>query len=345
MKFGIIVNRMLIDRNSSQPYGKLYRYVEEMEDLGYDMAWCGHHRFSDKTAFGGDTASEPSSPLLFLAPLMARTTNMEFATNIMLVPARHPLELAEEINTLQEISNNRFILGAGIGYKPNEFENCGWNFKSRASRMEECIAVLRLALTGEPFSFHGKHFQIDDVMVSPGPMAGRTTPIWIGAVSEPAMQRAARIADGWEASFADHMLDLADKVKRYRAMAAEHGRPSTLALMRDVHVVPSRDRIDPNFLRNVIKVWQDYGDLGAMPDRDAESSEVVFGGKEVNLEEFAPHRAVVGTPDDCIREIESIRQLTDPEYFFITPTGVPDPDQQIEELRLFAREVMPHFKK
>jgi probable F420-dependent oxidoreductase len=344
MKFGIIVNRMLIDRNSSSPYRKLYRYVEEMEDLGYDMAWCGHHRFSDKTAFGGDTASEPSSPLLFLAPLMARTTKMEFATNIMLVPARHPLELAEEINTLQEISNNRFILGAGIGYKPNEFENCGWNFKSRASRMEECIAVLRLALTGEEFSFQGKHFQIDNVMISPGPMGGKTTPIWIGAVSEPAMQRAARIADGWEASFADHMLDLADKVKRYRAMAAEHGRPSTLALMRDVHVVPSRDKIDPNFLRNVIRVWQDYGDLGAMPDRDAESSEVVFGGKQVSLEEFAPHRAVVGTPDDCIREMESIRDLTNPEYFFITPTGVPDPDQQIEELRLFAKEVMPHFR-
>jgi len=82
-----------------------------------------------------------------------------------------------------------------------------------------------------------------------------------------------------------------------------------------------------------------------MPERDAESSEVVFAGKDVKLEDFAPHRAVVGTPDDCIRELESIRELTDPEYLFITPTGVPDPEQQIRELRLFAKEVMPHFKK
>lgn len=344
MKFGIIVNRKLIDRTSSRPYDRVYRYIEEMEDLGYDLAWCGHHRFSDKTAFGGDTASEPSAPLTMLAPLMARTSRMEFATNIMLVPARHPLELAEEINTLQEMSGNRFVLGAGIGYKPDEFENCGWGFKSRASRMEECIAVLRLALAGGEFSFTGKHFRIENVTVTPPPLPGTSTRIWIGAVSEPAMQRAARIADGWEASFADHMLDLAEKVQRYRAIAAEHGRPSTLALMRDVHVVPSRERIDPDFLKNVIQVWQAYGDLGAMPDRDAESSAVVFGGKQVTLEDFAPHRAVVGTPDDCIRELESIRALTDPEYLFITPTGVPDPDRQIEELRLFAREVMPHFK-
>src|SRR5690606_14274129 len=105
----------------------------------------------------------------------------------------------------------------------------------------------------------------------------------------------------------------------------------TLAVMRDVHGVASRNKIAPNFLKKVIQVWQAYGDLGAMPDRDPESTEVVFGGKAVSLEDFAPHRAVVGTPDDCIRELESIRDLTDPEYLFITPTGVPDPDQQIEE--------------
>lgn len=344
MKFGIMINRKMIDRTSSDPYGPLYSYLNEMEDLGYDLAWCGQHRFSDTTAFGGETATEPSAPLAMLAPLMARTKTIEFATNIMLVPAHHPLELAEQINTLQEVSNNRFILGAGIGYKANEFDNVGWNFKTRAKRLEECIAILRLALAGGEFSFEGQHFQLENVTVTPPPLPGTSTRIWIGAVSEPAMQRAARIADGWEASFADHMLELEDKVRRYRAMAAEHGRPSTLALMRDVHVAPSKDQIDPNFLKNVIKVWQSYGDLGATPDRDAESSDVVFGGKEVKLEDFAPHRAVVGTPDDCIRELQSIKKLVDPEYFFITPTGVPDPEQQIRELRLFAKEVMPHFR-
>jgi len=344
MKFGIMVNRKMIDRTSSDPYGPLYSYLNEMEDLGYDLAWCGQHRFSGKTAFGGDEATEPSAPLAMLAPLMARTKTMEFATNIMLVPAHHPLELAEQINTLQEMSNNRFILGAGIGYKPDEFENVGWGFKTRAKRLEECIAILRLALTGERFSFHGQHFHYDNVMITPPPLPGTSTRIWIGAVSEPAMQRAARIADGWEASFADHMLALADKVQRYRAMAAEHGQPATLALMRDVHIVPSRDRIDPNFLQNIVTVWQSYDDIGSKADRDDLANEVMFGGKQVTLEEFAPYRAVVGTPDDCIREMQSIKELTNPEYFFITPTGVPDPKQQIEELRLFAKEVMPHFR-
>jgi hypothetical protein len=53
---------------------------------------------------------------------------------------------------------------------------------------------------------------------------------------------------------------------------------------------------------------------------------------------------VVGSPDDCIREMQRIKDLIDPEWLFITPTGVPDPEQQSRELRLFAKEVMPHFR-
>ena len=73
-------------------------------------------------------------------------------TNIMLLPAHHPIEVAEEINTLSELSNNRFILGAGIGYKRDEFEHVGWDFRTRAKRFEECLEVLRLGLSGRRFS-------------------------------------------------------------------------------------------------------------------------------------------------------------------------------------------------
>lgn len=343
MKFGVIISRKMIDRQSSDPYGKLFSYINEMEDLGYDLGWCGQHRFSDTTAFGQDVASEPSAPLPMLSALMARTTDMKFCTNIMLLPAHHPIEIAEEINTINELSNNRFILGAGIGYKPDEFETVGWGFKSRAKRFEECLDIVRLAMSGESFSYSGKHFKIDQCKVVPPPLNNFVPPIWIGAVSEPAMQRAGRMGDGWLVSFAEHLLELKDKVERYKAIAAEYRRPSTLCLMRDVHIAPTRGQLDPQFLPNIIQVWKSYESLGAKADRDESSQEVMFGGKQVTLEEFTPNRAIVGTPDDCIKELQRIRELINPEYLFITPTGVPDPEQQVKELRLFAREVMPHF--
>jgi alkanesulfonate monooxygenase SsuD/methylene tetrahydromethanopterin reductase-like flavin-dependent oxidoreductase (luciferase family) len=344
MKFGIIISRKMLDLSSGQPASKLYDYVQEMEDLGYDLAWLGHHRFSPTTAFGGDEAGEPSAPLIVLSALLARTRRMEMCTNIFLLPAYHPLEIAEEINTLNELSGNRFILGAGIGYKADEFETVGWNFKTRAKRFEECLEILRLALTGQRFSYAGRHFDITDCMIAPPPLAGRTPPLWIGAVSEPAMLRAGRMGDGWLISFAEHLIELQDKVARYKAVAAAHGRGSTLCLMRDLHIAPARDRLDPNWLPNVVKVWQAYAGLGAEADRDELSSEVMFGGKSVSVEAFTPNRAIVGDPGDCMDELRRIRELIDPEYLLLTPTGVPDLEQHKEELRLFAREVMPHFR-
>lgn len=344
MKFGIMINRAMIDRGSSDPYRKLYSYVQEMEDLGYDLGWCGHHRFSSNTAFGGDTATEPSAPLPMLSALLARTKTMQMLTNIMLLPAYHPLDIAEAINTMNEFSGNRFILGAGIGYKPDEFENTGWGFKNRVSRFEECLEILSLALTGDKFSYQGKHFNIKDVAITPPPLNGYVPPLWIGAVSEPGMLRAARVGDGWLISFSEHLLEVQEKIARYKALATQHGRPSTICLLRDLHIAPTKAQLDPNWLPNVVKVWQSYDDIGAKSDRDPLADEVMFGGKSVTLEEFVPNRAIVGAPEDCIREMQRIKELADPEWLMITPTGVPDPDNQIKELRLFAKEVMPHFK-
>lgn len=344
MKFGFLVSRKLIDRNSSTPYHKIYDFIREMEDVGFDIAYVGHHRFSDVTAFGGDTASEPSAPLLMISAMLARTSRLKFCTNIMLLPARHPIEVAEEINTLNELSGNRFILGSGIGYKPDEFETTGWSFKTRAKRFEECLEILRLALSGENFSYKGKFFEIDGLTIQPKPLPGARMPLWVGAVSEVAMKRAGRLGDGWLISFAEHLVELKGKVAQYKAMAAEHGRTSTLCLMRDLHIAPTRDEIDPNWLRNVTRVWQDYDELGSKADRDDLASEVLFGGKNITLEEFVPNRAIVGTPDACIAELHRIRELINPDYVLMTPTGVPDAEQHWAELRLFAKDVLPLFK-
>lgn len=344
MKFGFLVNRKFIDRSASDPYRKICGFVSEMEDLGYEILYVGHHRFSSTTAFGGDVASEPSAPLIMLSAMLARSRSMKMCTNIMLLPASHPLDVAEQINTLNELSNNRFILGAGIGYKPDEYENTGWSFKTRAGRLEECLEVLRLALTGEAFSYNGKHFQIPTCRIVPPPLHGVIPPLWVGAVSEPAMQRAGRVGDGWLISFAEHLVELQDKVRRYKAIASEHGRSSTVCLMRDLHIAPTRSAIDPGWLPNVIKVWQAYDDLGSKADRDELSQQVMFGGRAVTLEEFTPNRAIVGDPDDCAREMQRIEDLINPDYLLMTPTGVPDPERQIEELRLFATTVMPHYR-
>ena len=344
MRFGFFVSRKLIDRGARDPYARVHAFVAEMEELGYDIACLGHHRFAERTAMGGDTASEPSAPLIMAAAMLARTTRLNVCTNILLLPSRHPLEVLEEVNTLNELSGNRFILGSGIGYKPEEFEATGWDFRTRARRMEECLEIIRMGLSGARFSYQGRFFTVDDLAIQPPAPKGPPMPLWIGAVSAPAMRRAGRLGDGWLIGFAEYIPELRAKVAEYKAIAAEHGRPSTLLLLRDLHIAPTREALDPDWLRNITTVWQAYDDLGATADRDAQSDAVMFGGKQVTLEDFVPGRGLVGTPEDCIRELTDIRAAIDPEYILMTPTGVPDVEQHWRELRLFAKEVMPHFR-
>ena len=87
---------------------------------------------------------------------------------------------------------------------------------------------------------------------------------------------------------------------------------------------------------------ESYDDLGSKAERNDLSNQVMFAGKSVSLEEFTPNRAIVGTPDDCIREMQRIKDLIDSDYVFLRPP-CPDPAQQVRELRLFAKEVMQLF--
>src|SRR5262249_21015486 len=153
-----------------------------------------------------------------------------------------------------------------------------------------------------------------------------------------------RIGDGWLIGFAEHLQELTGKVAAYQAIAAAHGRPATLCLMRDLHIAPTRAQLDPAWLDNVATVWQAYSDAGAEPDRDDASRDVMLAGGTMTVEDFGPTRALVGDPADCIREMQRVKDLIDPAYVLMTPTGVPDPEQQRRELRLFAQEVMPHFR-
>jgi alkanesulfonate monooxygenase SsuD/methylene tetrahydromethanopterin reductase-like flavin-dependent oxidoreductase (luciferase family) len=339
MKFGVLVTREMIEHGSSDPYRKIYDFLLEMEDLGYDLAYVGQHRFSPATSF-----SEPSAPLVMLSAMLARTRRMKMCTNILLLSAHHPLEVAEQVTTLNELCANRFVLGAAIGYRPYEFETVGWPFRTRARRFEEGVEILRRAFSGEEFSFKGEFYDIPPCRLMPPPPAGPPAPIWIGAVSEPAMLRAGRIGDGWLIGFAEHLMELQGKVARYKAVAAEHGRPATLCLMRDLHIAPTRAQLNPDWLANSMQVWRSYQAAGAEPDRDELSKDVMLGGKSVSLDDFVPNRAVVGDPQDCIAEMQRIKDLIDPEYVLFTPVGVPDPDQQIRELRLFGKEVLPAFR-
>ena len=134
---------------------------------------------------------------------------------MLVLPLRHPLPLAKELATLQNLSGGRLILGAGVGWLEAEFDALGVPFKERGRRMDEGIAMMRAVWSQDPVTFESKWIpaKIEAMRSQPQPIA--PIPIWIGGSSDAAIKRALRL-DGWHGSRVSPE-QAAAMVKRLRA--------------------------------------------------------------------------------------------------------------------------------
>lgn len=168
-------------------YAATLAQIGEAEKLGFDSVWLTEHHFCED----GYTPS----PLVIAGAIGAGTQRMRIGTNLMLLPLHDPVRLAEDAATLSLTTNGRFDLGLGIGYRQLEFDQFGRKLSHRPSMMEEGVEIIRQAWSGEPVHFSGKRFSVAGLRVTPAPV--QKPDLLLGGMAEPAIQRAARIGDGF----------------------------------------------------------------------------------------------------------------------------------------------------
>lgn len=165
-------------------YAQVLDQVVLAERWGYDMAWFTEHHFVDDGYL--------PSWVPVAGAVLGRTTTLRVSTDIAILPFYNPLRLAEDLAVLDNLSNGRVELGVGIGYAPHEFAGFGIPVSRRVSLMEEGLDILQAAWRGERFSFHGKRYDFDDVIVTPKVVQPGGPPLWIAAMTDAGASRAAR---------------------------------------------------------------------------------------------------------------------------------------------------------
>jgi probable F420-dependent oxidoreductase len=174
------------------------RAAIQAEELGYDDVWVSEH-----IIVPADAPYPPTpnfwDPVLSLTWAAAVTTRVRLGTSVLVLPLRHPLPLAKELATLQNLSNGRLILGAGVGWLEAEFDALGVPFKERGRRMDEGIAMMRAVWSQDPVTFESKWIPATINAMRTQPLPTRPIPIWIGGSSDAAIRRALRL-DGWHGS-------------------------------------------------------------------------------------------------------------------------------------------------
>lgn len=175
------------------------RAAVQAEELGLADVWASEHIIVPKGAPYPPSALfyEPVMSLVWAA---AFTKRIRLGTSVLVLPMRHPVPLAKELATLQGLSEGRLILGAGVGWLKEEYAALGVPFRERGRRMDEGIALMKRLWSEDPVSFETKHIEavIEDMRMLPHP--NPPIPIWIGGMSEAALERAIRFGDGWHGS-------------------------------------------------------------------------------------------------------------------------------------------------
>ncbi len=125
-------------------------------------------------------------PWVSLAAVALRTERVRFGTMLTPLSRRRPWKVASEVVTLDHLSNGRVILPVGLGAAGPEHENSGFpkvgeeiDRKIRAKMLDESLDILDGLWSGQPFSYSGEHYRIQDVTFSPTPVQSPRVPIWV----------------------------------------------------------------------------------------------------------------------------------------------------------------------
>ncbi|MFI7134852.1 LLM class flavin-dependent oxidoreductase [Nonomuraea sp. NPDC050153] len=157
---------------------RLADLAKQAEDAGWDGFFIWDHLLFMRGYHGPIV-----DPWISLAAVAASTTSIRFGPMVTPLARRRPWKVAREAVTLDHLSGGRFILGVGLGYpRDSEFEDFGeeGDERIRAEKLDEALHIITGLWSGEPFSFHGSHFQVRECIFSPRPVQEPRIPIWVG---------------------------------------------------------------------------------------------------------------------------------------------------------------------
>ena len=269
---------------------ELTAQVRTARDAGFASLWFPQHFVT-----GPDMRQFAASPIMgYLA-----NHGMRMGTAVLLLPMLNPVLLAEEAATLDQLTDGKFVLGVGLGYRDGEFAAMGIERKSRVPRFREYVQAMRLLLNGEHVTFHGKYVKLDDVSISMRPRNPAGLPIWIGGTVPDAIKRAAELGDSWQGAGAMSM----DEMKRWWTLF--HDTRVELGKSTDYPRQVSRECFCGPTMNAAIELAK--GPISAKYTRYAGHGFGGFDGGADAFRQFAQDRFVVGDEAHVRDELQRYR--------------------------------------
>ncbi len=335
MKFGVF----LVPQHprTDDPVRRFRETVQQAilaHDAGFDALAAGHHYLSPPYQ------SLQNVPLL--ARLAAEAGDMELITSVVLLALLNPVQVAEDIATLDVMSGGRVTFGIGLGYREVEYEAFGVGLSDRVPRMLEALTLIKRLWTEDDVTFEGRFFKLHRATSTLRPVQQPHPPIWIAANADAAVERSGRLGYPWYVNPHAALPTIERQWRLYKeALAgAGHALPAARPIVLELHVAPTRDEAFETarpFLAGKYAAYADWGQDKVLPGN--ESFRVAF-------ENLARDRFILGSPDDVIEQLEErVKRLE--ANVFVFRVGWPGMENHkvLRVLELMGERVLPYFRR
>jgi alkanal monooxygenase alpha chain len=357
MKFGVFLTTAYYPKwTQEEVFDNTGVYAVEAERLGYDGAWLLEHHF---TRFG-----LTPHPVTLASYILGKTTTLRVGTAVCVLPFYHPLQMAEQVAMVDQLSNGRFDFGVGRGSYQKDFEAFGVDPSKSHVIMREWLDIIKRAWTEDAVEAHSELIDFPPVPLYPTPRVKPHPPIYVVCESPSSTEWVASqgypmILSWWlEREAIRAQVELYDEVARshgHDPSKAEHVL-SAIACVADSQT-EAKDQIRDSLgwwrkvakeaflqfeqLRKldnyefVLRRWEDQV-LAGEGDPDA--------GERATLERLLDLN-LIGTPDECVEKIQDIFETTGVRHFVVGFEGAGDRARTLESMRRFAQEVIPRAQE
>jgi alkanesulfonate monooxygenase SsuD/methylene tetrahydromethanopterin reductase-like flavin-dependent oxidoreductase (luciferase family) len=308
--------------------------VRRAEALGFDGIVKGSHYSAHPF--------QSVQQVPFLAQVAAIAPKLRLICGLVLLPLHKPLDLAEQLATLDIISNGKLVFGCGIGYREVEFKAFGVPRGGLGARFEEGLEAVRRLWTEDFVTMKGSHFELDRANCTVKPVQKPTPPIWIGANADVAIRRAARLADCWYINPHNTLATIERQMEVYKRALDEYKKPfpAELPMRREVFVARSRAeaiRLAQPYLEEKYKAYRAWGQDKVMPQGD---------DFDHDFNELLQDRFLMGSPAEVADQIVALNRRLGVNHIVASVHWVGMPNRlALEQIELLATEVLPAVRQ
>jgi alkanesulfonate monooxygenase SsuD/methylene tetrahydromethanopterin reductase-like flavin-dependent oxidoreductase (luciferase family) len=327
MKFGFFpMPQAPLEKRADLLVDEIIEQVERAAETGFDLTLIGQHYLTEEYT--------ELQPFPLLGRLSAVQDSMTLGTGILLLPLHHPIEIAEQMSTLDALAGDT-VLGLGMGYREAEFSGFGIPKEERVPRFVEGVQIVRRLLREPNVTFDGRAFSVEDATINPRP--SEPPPIWIAANADKAVRRAAKLGDAWFVNPHSTLSEIATQKSTYDTLRAD-GEETAVPVLREIIVARTTDRAQAHaheYLGAKYSHYIDWGQNEAMTDSTEFKQE---------FEQLAEDRFLIGTPAEVCEQIEQLQARLDVSHLVcrLQPPGLAHEDV-LQSLELFGDEIIPSF--